>query len=179
MWNDTKGEQDNLCLALINPRLCKKLSIKVAVEQHDTKTTVPYLHVFLDNTWNLKNCAFIRLDKPEYVPEKNSKRLSTKQKEELIYILTRECNGNWIASIIDKSNIKAATGYETAVQTWIDTYEGNNKIQYDKNGFLVMPDYTKLQSRKLCTRDEMLNDILLFVFMPVEICEMQVYNDTI
>ena len=51
---------------------------------------------------------------------------------------------NWIASIIDKSNIKAATGYETAVQTWIDTYEGNNKIQYDKNGFLVMPDYTKL-----------------------------------
>lgn len=97
MWNNTKGEQDNLCLALINPRLCKKLSIKVAVEQHDTKTTVPYLHVFLDNTWNLKNCAFIRLDKPEYVPEKNSKRLSTKQKEELIYILTRECNGNWIA----------------------------------------------------------------------------------
>ena len=144
MWNTTKGEQDNLCLALINPRLCKKLSIKVAVEQHDTKTTVPYLHVFLDNTWNLKNCAFIRLDKPEYVPEKNSKRLSTKQKEELIYILTRECNGNWIASIIDNSNIKAATGYETAVQTWIDTYEGNNKIQYDKNGFLVMPDYTKL-----------------------------------
>ena len=63
MWNNTKGEQDNLCLALINPRLCKKLSIKVAVEQHDTKTTVPYLHVFLDNTWNLKNCAFIRLDK--------------------------------------------------------------------------------------------------------------------
>lgn len=144
MRNDTKGEQDNLCLALINPRLCKKLSIKVAVEQHDTKTAVPYLHVFLDNTWNLKNCAFIRLDKPEYVPEKNSKRLSTKQKEELIYILTRECNGNWIASIIDNSNIKAATGYETAVQTWIDTYEGNNKIQYDKNGFLVMPDYTKL-----------------------------------
>ena len=97
-----------------------------------TKTAVSYLHVFLDNTWNLKNCAFIRLDKPEYVPEKNSKRLSTKQKEELIYILTRECNGNWIASIIDNSNIKAATGYETAVQTWIDTYEGNNKIQYDK-----------------------------------------------
>ena len=42
MWNNTKGEQDNLCLALINPRLCKKLSIKVAVEQHDTKTAVPY-----------------------------------------------------------------------------------------------------------------------------------------
>ena len=64
---------------------------------------------------------------------KKSIRLSEKQKEELIYILTSECNGNWIASIVDKSNIKAATGYETAVQTWIDTYEENNKIQYDKN----------------------------------------------
>ena len=46
MGNNTKGEQDNLCLALINPRLCKKLSIKVTVEQYDTETTVPYLHVF-------------------------------------------------------------------------------------------------------------------------------------
>ena len=102
------------------------------------------MHVFLDHTWNLKQCAFIRLDKPEYVPQKNSIKLSTKQKEELIYILASEYNGNWIASIVDKSNIKAATGYEAAVQTWIDTYEENNKIQYDRNGFPVMPDYTKL-----------------------------------
>ena len=144
MGNNTKSEQDDLCLALINPELCKRSSIEVAIEQHDTETTIPYLHVFLDNMWDLKNCAFIRLDKPEYVPEKNPIRLSTKQKEELIYILTSECDGNWITSIIDKSNIKAAIGYETAVQTWIDTYEGNNKIQYDKNGFPIMPDYTKL-----------------------------------
>ena len=103
MWNNTKGEHDNLCLALINPRLCKKLSIKVAVEQHDTKTTVPYLHVFLDNTWNLKNCAFIRLDKPEYVPEKNSKRLSTKQG------LFRKMS--WIGMIIlkENENVRTAT----------------------------------------------------------------------
>ncbi len=145
MNSNTKREQDNLCIALINPRLCKKLSIKVAIEQHDTETTIPYLHVFLDHTWNLKHCAFIRLDKAEYLPQKKSIRLSEKQKEELIYILTSECNGNWIASIVDKSNIKAATGYETAVQTWIDTYEENNKIQYDKNGFPVISDYTKLK----------------------------------
>lgn len=71
MGNNTKSEQDNLCISIINPRLCKKVSIKVAIEQHDTETTIPYLHVFLDNMWDLKNCAFIRLDKPEYVPEKN------------------------------------------------------------------------------------------------------------
>ena len=144
MGDNTKGEQDNLCIALINPRLCKKLSIKVAIEQHDTETTIPYLYVFLDNTWNLKNCAFIRLDKPEYVPEKNPIRLSTKQKEELIYILTSESQYHWTTSIVDKNNIKIATGYEVAVQVWTDTYDENNKIQYDKNGFPVMPDYAML-----------------------------------
>ena len=51
-----------------------KVSIEVAIEQHDTETTIPYLHVFLDNMWDLKHCAFVRLDKPEYVPEKNSIR---------------------------------------------------------------------------------------------------------
>lgn len=144
MGNNTKDEQDDLCLALINPRLCKKLSIKVAIEQHDTETTIPYLHVFLDNTWNLKNCAFVRLDKPEYVPEKNSIRLSIKQKEELIYILSSESKCHWITSIVDKNNVKIATGYEVAVQVWTDTFEENDKTQYDKNGFPVMPDYTML-----------------------------------
>ena len=71
MENNTKSEQDDLCLALINPELCKRSSIEVAIEQHDTETTIPYLHVFLDNMWDLENCAFVRLDKPEYVPEKN------------------------------------------------------------------------------------------------------------
>lgn len=144
MGNNTKSEQDNLCISIINPRLCKKVSIKVAIEQHDTETTIPYLHVFLDNMWDLKNCAFVRLDKPEYVPEKNSIRLSTKQKEELIYILMSESKYHWTTSIVDKNNIKIATGYEVAVQVWTDTYEENNKIQYDKYGFPVMPDYTRL-----------------------------------
>ena len=104
-----------------------KVSIEVAIEQHDTETTIPYLHVFLDNMWDLRNCAFVRLDKPEYVPEKNSIRLSTKQKEELIYILTSESKYHWTTSIVDKNNIKIATGYEVAVQVWTDTYEENNK----------------------------------------------------
>ena len=41
MGNNTKSEQDDLCLALINPELCKRSSIEVAIEQHDTETTIP------------------------------------------------------------------------------------------------------------------------------------------
>lgn len=37
MGNNTKSEQDDLCLALINPELCKRSSIEVAIEQHDTR----------------------------------------------------------------------------------------------------------------------------------------------
>lgn len=55
-----------------------------------------------------------------------------------------ESKYHWTTSIVDKNNIKIATGYEVAVQVWTDTYEENNKIQYDKNGFPVMPDYTRL-----------------------------------
>ena len=40
MWNDTKGEQDNLCLALINPRLCKKLSIKELEQLREMSGTI-------------------------------------------------------------------------------------------------------------------------------------------
>lgn len=144
MGNNTKGEKDNLCLALINPGLCKKLSIKVAIEQHDPEPTVSYLHVFLDNTWNLKKCTFVRLDKPEYVVEKNVIRLSAKQKEELIYIMTSEWQMQYIASIMDEHHTKTATGYEAAVQIWTETYEKKDKIRYDKNGFPIMPDYTRL-----------------------------------
>ena len=75
----------------------------------------------LDNMWDLKNCAFIRLDKPEYVPEKNPIRLSTKQKEELIYILTSESQYHWTTSIVDKNNIKIATGYSSIMETVINS----------------------------------------------------------
>ena len=144
MGNNRGSKPNNLCLALINPRLCKKLSIEIAIEQYDMETTVPYLHVFLDNTWNLRHCAFVRLDKPEYVSQKNAIRLSTKQKEELIYILESESKCHWITSIVDKNSIKTATGYEEAVEIWRDTFGQNDNFQYDKNGFPVMPDYVML-----------------------------------
>ena len=144
MGNDMAGKQDNLCLALINPGLCKKLSIKVAIEQHDPVPTIPYLHVFLDNAWNLNSCAFVRLDKPEYVPKKNSIKLSETQKKELIDILTSEWQTQYIASIMDGHYTKTATGYEAAVQIWTETYEKNVNISCDETGFPVMPDYTRL-----------------------------------
>ena len=68
MWNNTKGEQDNLCLALINPRLCKKLSIKVAVEQHDTKTTIPYDIRVMLNRGKYTDNADYNLNEIKFVP---------------------------------------------------------------------------------------------------------------
>ena len=41
MGNNMKSEQDDFCLALINPRLCKRSSVEIAIEQHDTETIIP------------------------------------------------------------------------------------------------------------------------------------------
>ena len=47
MGNNTKSEQDNLCILIINPRLCKKVSIKVAIEQHDMKWLFRYGQILM------------------------------------------------------------------------------------------------------------------------------------
>ena len=63
----------------------QKSSIEVAIEQHDTETTIPYLHVFLDNMWDLKNCAFdygYRLDERWKGTESELIRVSAILKEE-------------------------------------------------------------------------------------------------
>ena len=42
MGNNMKSEQNDFCLAFINPRLCKGSSVEIAIEQHDTETTIPF-----------------------------------------------------------------------------------------------------------------------------------------
>ena len=41
-------------------------------------------------------------------------------------------------------NEKKATGYQAAVETWIDTFGETVAFDYDEEGFPKMPDYNKL-----------------------------------
>lgn len=68
-------------IAIINPKMCKQLSIQVEIEQRDYGS-IQHFHVYLDNTRNKKNCSYIRLDIPEYCcHHKDGKKLNKKKTE--------------------------------------------------------------------------------------------------
>lgn len=125
-------------MAIINPKLCKNLSIQVEVEQRD-EGPIPHLHVYHNKSRNKKECSYIRLDKPEYSDHhKNSNlKLNKTQKNEFIRVMTEE-----IPSLLKNK----LNGYEYAVETWVNTFEDGDysKFNFDDDGNLIIPDYTLL-----------------------------------
>lgn len=136
-------------MSTINPQLCEQLTIQVEVEQSG-EGQIPHVHVYHDKTRDETKCSYIRLDKAEYSPHHDSKGnktdnkpLSKKLKREFISVMT----GDWPHKYTETvSGVRIATGYEAAVDTWVDTYEHGDysKFRKDENGNLIMPDYNKL-----------------------------------
>lgn len=130
-------------MAIINPQLCKHKSVQVELEQRD-EGPVPHLHVYLDKSRNPRDCAYVRLDKPEYATHhKNGKRLTGKYKDDFIEIMTSLWPKRLIQSV-KTGDIKIATGYQASVETWIDTFGNSSSFTYDDDGFPLMPDYSEL-----------------------------------
>ena len=119
-------------MSIINPQMCKKSSIQIELEQKD-EGPIPHIHVYLDKERNPKNCAYVRLDKAAYAPHhKDGKHLRGKQKEEFLQIMT---------SLWTKEYSSPITGYQAAVELWIDTFGETLPFMYDEQGFPIMPDY--------------------------------------
>lgn len=129
-------------MSIINPRLCKQLSIQIELEQRD-EGPIPHLHVYLDKTRNPKNCAYIRLDIPEYAPHHDSVKMNKKQKKEFLEVMNSLTPNSFTLSRINGEG-RQATGYQTAVEIWIETFGETVKFQYDEDGFILMPDYDSL-----------------------------------
>lgn len=132
-------------MSLINPQLCQQRGILVEVEQRD-EGPIPHLHVYHDSTRDKNKCSFVRLDRPEYSDhhKEPSMKLPRVVKKKFIEIMNSPWNKQ--IHVSPDGSMKVATGYEAAVDTWVDTYEeGNyNKFQLDMNGDPVMPDYNLL-----------------------------------
>lgn len=148
MYEEYLEQLDNLQenylveMAIINPQLCKQKGIQIELEQRD-EGPIPHLHVYLDRTRNPKNCAYVRLDKAEYAPHHKGKKLTGKDKKDFIEVMTQI----WPKQITQSrmsDNEKKATGYQAAVETWIDTFGETVAFDYDEEGFPKMPDYNKL-----------------------------------
>lgn len=134
-----------VAMATINPQLCKKFGIAVEVEQRD-EGPIPHLHVYWDSTRNPRKCSYIRLDKPEYSDHHGevSKPLPKECKKQFLEIM----NSEWPKTFHELADgtVKKATGYEAAVDTWVDTYENGSydKFTLDNDGNLVALDYSTL-----------------------------------
>jgi len=136
-------------MAKINPPLHRKILdttgfIYVSVPQ-GSEDSVPHLHVYLDKSINDKNCSFIRLDKAEYSPHHDIIKLSRKLVDSFMSIMT----GIWSKHYVREKDgtIRSATGYEAAVDIWIDTHGIDDGITFEideSTGIWIMPPYQDL-----------------------------------
>lgn len=132
------------CMALINPQLAEQCGILVEVFQRD-EGSIPHVHVFHDKTRNPKKCSWVRLDKPEYSDHHGKiVTMPKKVKDEFIKIMT----GTWKKHVVENPDgtFRSATGYEAAVDIWVDTFEHGSyaKFPKDSNGNLILIDYSNL-----------------------------------
>lgn len=132
------------CMALINPQLTEQCGILVEVFQRD-EGPIPHVHVFHDKTRNPKKCSRVRLDKPEYSDHHGKIVIMPKKvKDEFIKIMT----GIWKKHVVKNPDgtFRSATGYEAAVDIWVDTFEHGSYVKFpkDSKGNLVSIDYSNL-----------------------------------
>ena len=130
-------------MAIINPPMCKNSSIQIELEQRD-EGNIPHVHVYLDKTRDPENCAWVRLDKPEYLPKHKSVKLKDRKKEEFICIMEAIWPKEFVQSRTNPKDLRVATGYVSAVNIWEDTFGESKLISYNDDGFPAMPNYKNL-----------------------------------
>lgn len=124
-------------MSTINPQLNRQLSIDVVVFDND-EGPIPHVHVYLDKTRDPRKCAVVRLDRAEYSTHHGEPvvKMNKNQKREFLRIMKSQWN----------SRLSSGTGYERAVDIWVDAFEDGSyeKFTLDTNGVPVMPDYETL-----------------------------------
>jgi len=137
-----KGE-----MALIYPKYyaekVPKIRFKVMVIQ-ENDGDIPHIHMeFLDakDEKREKRAAYICLHKAMYAPNHDNRKLDDLEKEELIKFLNTFRKG---ASAVNSAGKHMACNcWKEAVYYWNVAYS-DTLFEKDKNGNIIMPDYTKL-----------------------------------
>ena len=142
--NDLDDLVDIEAMTIINPQFCKNHTLHVEVEQSN-EGPIPHVHVYHDHTRDSSKCSYVRLDKPEYsLHHHKIVPLPKKIKREFIELMSNIWKKEFIED--NKGNVRNATGYESAVLTWCDTFEDGDmsKFNLDEDGIPIMPDYSLL-----------------------------------
>jgi hypothetical protein len=135
-------------MAKINPPLHRRILnrigfICVSVPQGE-EGPIPHMHIYHDRSLNDKRCSFIRLDKAEYSPHHPIVPLTNKLQSSFMEIMRSIWSNHHIR--VNKELIEA-TGYEAAVDTWIETHGLADSIEFKRDlatGHWIMPPYEEL-----------------------------------
>ena len=138
------SKQPIVAMSTINPKYCNQNNIQIEVEQRD-EGPIPHIHVYHDGTRNPRKCSYIRLDKVAYSDHHKQPSLPLPKavKEKFVHVMNNPWPGHYHQ--LADGTIRVATGYEAAVDTWVETYEeGYNKFPLDSDGNLIQLDYSIL-----------------------------------
>ena len=101
---------------------------------------IPHMHILMKTG----EVAYPRLDVAEYSDHhKDGYVFNGKEKREFINFMGKTWDRRLIQSRTT-DEVKIATNYEAAVDTWIETYDGEDKFNFDSDGFPISPDYSQL-----------------------------------
>ena len=129
-------------MAIINPRMCRGLTIQVEIEQRG-EGPIPYVHVYHNKSRNPRECSCVRLDKAEYtVHHKTEKPLPRKLKHQFIELMNTP-SGEYMKN--KNGEIVELNGHQVAVKIWRATYGDDYSLfNFDSDGIPITPDYEKL-----------------------------------
>lgn len=147
---DVYNQEPIMAMATINPKLCEQKSIRLEVVQGGEGDKA-HIHVY----WNDGRVSYVDLTAPIYAEHHHGKKgvpLNRKTRKEFIEIMSAVWNKYAIELFkldadgepTDETYFTRATGYEAAVQLWIDTYDNDERFKFGKDGRPIMPDYRKI-----------------------------------
>ena len=114
---EVKYDQYLMEMAIINPKLCKTLPIRVMVLQGG-EGPIPHVHI-TSNDGKLDTC--VELLEPKYFAHGKHKGKMTKdQLECFIKVMTDPCG---FYDVNAEGLAKELNGYQYAVKLWVDSYE--------------------------------------------------------
>ena len=141
-----------MAMATINPKLCKQKSIRVEVVQGGEGDKA-HVHVY----WNDGRVSYVDLTDAIYAEhhKETGEPLGRKERDEFIEIMSTIWQKYAIElNVLDddgnptgETYFVRATGYEAAVQLWIDTYGDDNRFKFTREGRPIMPDYKLLPTQ--------------------------------
>ena len=147
-------------MATINPQLNNQHTSRVFIAEQNEGKNKPHMHVEFEGKRGRTVTAYVSLTEAAYSDHhRYGVMMTPKVKEEFLNVMTTLWMKHHVEENVydekgeptGQTQLVPATGYEAAVQIWMDTWDPGSEARYqwdDKTGRAIMPNYEILQVSK-------------------------------